>query len=64
MRLVLFTDDIHAKLNAFIANEYGGPGDQLADLMLRFPAEGAVEGILRIAGLAHTVSMRPRFADR
>ena len=64
MRLVLFTDDIHAKLNAFIANEYRRPGDQLADLMLRLPAEGAVESILGIAGLAHTVSMRSEFADR
>ena len=63
MRLVLFTDDIHAKLNAFIANEYRGPSDKFADLMLRLPAEGAVEGILGIAGLAHTVSMRSGFAD-
>jgi hypothetical protein len=46
MRLMLFTNDIHAEFYAFIADEYRGPGDQLPDLMLRLPAEGAVEGIL------------------
>jgi hypothetical protein len=43
---MLFTDDIHAEFHALITDEYRGSGDQLPDLMLRLPAEGAVEGIL------------------
>jgi hypothetical protein len=42
MSLVLFADDIHAQLDAFIADENRRPGDQLADLMLALSAEGAV----------------------
>jgi hypothetical protein len=53
MRLVLLTDDIHAEFDAFIADEDGGPGDKLADLVLRLAAERTIECILRVAGLAH-----------
>ena len=53
VRLVLLADDIHAQLDAFVADEHGGPGDELPDLVLRLPAERAVKGVLRVAGLAH-----------
>ncbi len=39
-------DDVHAQLNAFITDEYGGSGDQLADFVLGFPAERAVQRVL------------------
>jgi hypothetical protein len=56
---VLFPDDIHAKLDAFIADEHGRTGDKLAHLMLALSAEGAVEGIARFAAarLAHDDSV-------
>jgi hypothetical protein len=44
--LVLLANDVHAQLDAFIADEHRRPGDELADLMLALAAEGAVEGIL------------------
>ena len=44
--LVLFADDVHAQLDAFIADEHGRTGDQLANLMLGFPAERAIERVL------------------
>src|SRR3546814_5057625 len=37
-----------AQFNAFIADEDGWPCDQLAHLMLRLPAEAAVQGAFRI----------------
>ena len=40
--LVLFTDDIHAQLNALIADEYGWTGNELAHLVLALSAEGAI----------------------
>ncbi|MND00305.1 hypothetical protein D3C83_188660 [compost metagenome] len=48
--LVLLADDVHAQLDALVADEHGRPGDQLADLMLGFAAERAIERIL--AGFA------------
>ena len=42
-RLVLFADDVHAEFDAFIADEYGRSGNQLADLMLALSAEGAIQ---------------------
>ena len=47
--LVFLPDDIHAQLNAFIADEHGGPRNKLADLMLTLSAERAVQGIFTIA---------------
>ena len=47
--LMFFADNVHAKLNAFIADEYGRASDQLAHLMLALPAERAVQGVLGIA---------------
>src|SRR5712672_2401750 len=54
-RLVLLADDVLAQLNAFVANEHGRTGNQLAHLVLVLAAERAVERILRIAAgdLAH-----------
>jgi hypothetical protein len=54
--LGLLADDILAQLNAFIADEYRRPGDELADLMLALAAESAIERTLRIAAgdLAHS----------
>src|SRR6516162_5000721 len=56
--LVLLADDVHAKLDALIADEDGRPGNQLAHLMLALAAERAIEGILGIAAanLAHSSS--------
>ena len=42
------TNDIHAQLNAFIADEYRWPGYKFTHLMLALAAEGAVKRILRI----------------
>jgi hypothetical protein len=55
--LVLLADDVHAKLDAFIADEHGRSGNQLADFVLALPAEGAVEGVLGIGSthLAHSI---------
>ena len=44
--LVLFADDVHAQLDAFITDEHGRPCDQLANLMLGFPAERAIKRVL------------------
>ena len=54
--LVLLADDVQAKLDAFVANEDGRPGDELAHLVLALAAERAVERVLRIAAanLAHS----------
>jgi hypothetical protein len=46
---MFFANNIHAELNAFITDEYSRPGNQLPDFVLRFAAEGAVQGILGIA---------------
>ena len=54
--LVLLADDVHAQLDAFIADEHGRAGDQLADLMLALAAEGAVE---RVLFLGHPVLSNP-----
>jgi len=61
VRLVLLTDDIHAQLDALVADEHGRARDQLAHLMLRLAAERAVQGVFRVAGLAHARSC-PRAA--
>ena len=58
VRLVLLADDVHAQLDAFVADEHGRARDQLADLVLALAAERAVEGVLGVAGLAHGHSAR------
>src|SRR4051794_9841126 len=54
--LIFLTDDVHAKFDAFIADEYGRAGDQLADFVLALAAERAIERIFGItaANLAHS----------
>src|ERR1700720_1379022 len=54
-RPVLLANDVHAKLDAFVTNEDGRPGNELAHLVLALAAERAVERVLRIAAanLAH-----------
>jgi hypothetical protein len=54
--LVLLADDVHAQLDAFIADEDGRPRNELADLVLALAAEGAVE---RILFLGHPVLSNP-----
>src|SRR3546814_3167838 len=44
----LLADDVVAQLDAFVADEHGRPGNQLADFMLRLAAEGAIEGALAV----------------
>ena len=50
---MLLADDVHAQLDAFIADEHGRAGNELAHLVLALAAERAVEGVLGIARLAH-----------
>src|SRR4029077_14643299 len=54
---ILLANDIHAKFNAFVADEDRGAGDKLAHLVLAFAAERAVQRVLRIAAtnLAHSI---------
>src|SRR4029077_11286844 len=54
--LVLLADDVEAKLDAFVANEDGRPGDELAHLVLAFAAERDIQRFSRIAAanLAHS----------
>src|SRR5215475_7569973 len=56
--LVLLADDIHAELDALVANEDGRTGDELAHLVLALAAERAVERVLGVAtaDLAHSIS--------
>ncbi len=58
--LGFFTNDVHAKFNAFITDENGRTRDQLSHLMLAFAAKRAVERVLGFgtAGFAHSV-LRP-----
>src|SRR2546422_11175514 len=53
--LVLLADDVHAQLDAFVADEHGRAGNELAHLVLALAAERAMERVLRIAaaGLVH-----------
>jgi hypothetical protein len=46
---VLFTDDIHAELDALVADKHGWPGNELSHLVLALAAEGAIKGVLRVA---------------
>lgn len=46
--LDFLADDVVAQFDAFIADEYGGAGNQLADFMLRLAAEGAVKSALAV----------------
>ena len=60
--LVLLADDVHAQLDALVADEHRRPGNELAHLVLALAAERAVERVLRIAAadLAHSQSPSAR----
>src|SRR5262249_42759864 len=51
--------DIHAELDAFVADEDGRPGNQLPDFVLALAAEGTAQRIFRVAaaGLRHRYSI-------
>src|SRR6202023_912267 len=52
--LVLLADDVHAQLDAFVADEDGRPGNELAHLVLALAAERAIERVLGFStDLAH-----------
>ncbi len=56
--LHLLTDDVIAQVDALVADENGGPGDQLANFMLAFAAKRAIEqfaGVLAVAGVSHSI---------
>src|ERR1700677_3721827 len=59
--LVLLADDVHAELDALVADEHGRTGDELAHLMLALSAERTVARVLGVAAanLAHS-SLRSR----
>ena len=60
--LVLLTDDVHAELDAFVADENRWTRDQLADFMLALAAERAIQRVLGVAraDLTHSY-LRPPF---
>src|SRR3974390_3815873 len=53
--LLLLTNDVRAKLDAFVADEHGRAGNELAHLVLAFAAERAMERGLGLSAvdLAH-----------
>ena len=63
---VLLADDVHAQLDALVANEDGRPRNQLADLVLALAAERTVERVLGIAAadFAHSLSPSARRRGR
>src|SRR5215467_5230358 len=58
-RLVLLADDVHAKLDAFVADEDRRSCNKLAHLVLALPAERAVKRVLRIAAADFAHSLAP-----
>jgi hypothetical protein len=50
---------VHAEFDAFIADEDGRPGNQLADFMLALSAERAIQRVLVVARvcLTHAFSL-------
>src|SRR5262245_21860634 len=49
LRLVLLADDVHAQLDALVADKYGRAGDELEHLVLALAAERAMERFLGFA---------------
>ena len=57
--LVLFADDVHAQLDALVADEHRRPGNQLADFMLALSAERTEKrALVAVFGLRHGVAPR------
>src|SRR5215472_5931487 len=50
--LELLADDVVAQLDAFVAHEHRGTGDQLANLVLALPAERAIEQLAVVVAAA------------
>ena len=48
LRLVLFTDDIHAQFDTFVTDKHIRPGDEFSDLVLTLAAERAVKGVFAV----------------
>ena len=59
---VLLADDVHAQLDALVANEHRRSGDELAHLVLALAAERTIQGVLGItaADFAHSSSPSAR----
>jgi hypothetical protein len=63
--LHLLANDIVAKIDALVANEYRRACDQLANLVLALATEGAVQQLAAIVArfggfIAHPVVLRPK----
>ena len=59
---VLFADDVHAELDAFVADENGRTRDQFANFVLALAAERTIQRVLGVAGTDLTHSyLRPPF---
>src|SRR5579872_774741 len=56
--LELLANDVVAELDAFIADEYRGAGDELANLVLALPAEGAVQELPVVMTVARVFAHR------
>ena len=69
--LVLFADDIQAKLDTLVANEDGRPGNKLADLVARIAAKTgfavptlSTEAFSNVGSLDGPARVRHRLASR
>src|SRR4029077_17531709 len=64
--LVLLADDVHAQLDALVADEHRRAGNKLAHLVLALAAERGVERLLGIApaDLAHSRLRAPARSRR
>lgn len=49
---VFLADDVHAQLDAFIADEDGRSGDKLPDFVLALAAERTIQGVLGVTAVA------------
>jgi hypothetical protein len=56
--LELLADDVVAQLDAFVADEHRGAGDQLADFVLALPAERAIQELAVVVTVAGIFSHR------
>src|SRR5207244_7014637 len=54
----LFLDDLVAEIDALVADVDAGAGDELLDLLLTLPAEGALEQIAAIPEFRHDAPPR------
>src|SRR5690606_24444810 len=57
--LHLLTDDVVAQVDALVADENRGAGNQFAHFVLAFAAEGAIKQlavVLAVAGVSHSIN--------